>query len=93
MTKMTEIFGNRLKKEEKIIFDSLIKNMKIIQTPVDIEAVFSLIEKLLQKDNIKKEDPLFYYWKEKNKITEKDFTYEKLRSVSKAFTNCIKKFV
>jgi NAD-dependent SIR2 family protein deacetylase len=80
MTKMTEIFGNQLKKEEKIIFDSLLSKMKNIQTQVDIEAVFSLIEKLLQ-ENIKNEDPLFYYWKQKNKITENTFPYEKLRSI------------
>lgn len=90
MTKMTEIFGNRLKKEEKIIFDTLISKMKKIQTQVDIEAVFSLIEKLLL-GNIKNEDPIFYHWKEKNKITVNVFPNEILRSIKKKLQNELRK--
>lgn len=90
MTKMTGIFGNRLKKDEKIIFDTLISKMKKIQTQVDIEAVFSLIEKLFQ-DNIKNEDPIFYYWKEKNKITENASLNEILRSIKRKLQNELRK--
>lgn len=66
--------------------------MKVIQTRVDIEAVFSLIEKLLQKDNIlKNEDPHFYYWKEKNNITKTDFTHKKLRRIKIKLQNELRK--
>ena len=70
MIKMTEIFGNRLKSQEKELFDNIIKKLKKIQTQIDIETVFSLIERFSANEYLRFEDPLFYYWKIQNKLPD-----------------------